>query len=213
MSSEQVKSMERFYNAKTAEGYNGMMKEEMAKYTQDLAFLLKSVSGQKGIILDVSAGTGDMLLWIENNRKEDFALAGIDISSEMLHFARQKLPKSTELRQGSMEDLAHWKDGSCCAVLCNYSIHHLKDCSKVVSECARVLAKDGVLYLSAWEGEGVMPEEVKGVTTYYHSKQELNSLATNSGFEVVQQRVQTEEMYEGFSMASVFIFAKKIVAS
>jgi len=234
-----TRDLQEFYGADAAKTYNEMMADEMPKVECDLELLIKALLDEKqggdddeggGTILDVCCGTGDYLLWLSKQQSEDvrsFTLRGMDLSQDMLQLARDKLSSSSpaiELNQGTMENLQDSiPDESCAAVLCNFSIHHLKDCRKVFQEAYRVLKPNtGLYYLSFWE-QGGQDEKIEQkqeqpdgatVTTYHHNHLELKKMLGDVGFLVVGRdtlsyREVKEEIYPGFSMNAAYLLVRK----
>lgn len=211
MSNQQLQD---FYNADTAKKYNSMMVDEMPKVEPDLELLLQNLDASDGggVILDVCCGTGDMLLWLASKMDEKYSLRGIDISNDMLNVARSKdANKILALEQGSMEDLSTVKDGSCAAVMCNFSIHHLLDFSKVLSESIRVLRPaSGILYLSFWEGKGEMDSDGGDQpVTHYHELATVRKLLQDLGFIMINERALKEEIFPGYAMNAAYTISKK----
>jgi ubiquinone/menaquinone biosynthesis C-methylase UbiE len=203
--------LQQFYDADAAKKYNEMMPDEIPKIEVDLKLLADNVP--PGDVLDVCCGTGDVLLWLSKNiDPSKYALKGIDISNDMLAVAKSKDSDNVlTLEQGNMQDLGSFQDGSCAAVLCNFSIHHLESPEKVVSETVRVLrSSGGVLYLSFWEGSGPMDNDDRPIQTYYHEQSKIEKILAGSGLTLLNTRSVAEEIYPGFSMNAAYIIAKKV---
>lgn len=97
-------------------------------------------------LLDVGAGTGEMLRMLATARPEA-RYSGIDISPEMVETAGKKLGGAADLKQGDAENLP-FGDNSFDIVICNDSFHHYPDPGKALSEFMRVLRLGGTLLVS-----------------------------------------------------------------
>jgi len=127
-----------------------------------------SLLKEKGKVLDVGCGGGQDSLYFYS---KGFSVMGIDISDEMVSYAKKKLPAGT-FYAGNFVDvpLNDAFDG----IWCNRVFHHipLDQQDAFLSKIHRLLKENGVLYLSAeltdeqqdvdlWK-TGVFPEHEGG---------------------------------------------------
>lgn len=89
-------------------------------------------------ILDISCGTGELLLKL----KDKAELTGGDISEEMLKVARKKLPQQVLLKKADVHDLP-FETGTFDYVITTEAFHHYADQKKALSEMKRVTKKGG----------------------------------------------------------------------
>ena len=140
-------------------------------------------------ILDVGCGTGEMLSRIKKN---GVRRAGIDISTQMVDIAGQKLGNECDLKTGDATALP-WSDGTFDVVLCNYSFHHYEHPEKVLGEMRRVLKKGGRLVI----GDCWMQTPLRLIMNvfirfgndgdyHFYSKREICGLLKKSGFTVTE---------------------------
>jgi len=94
-------------------------------------------------ILDVGCGTGNILAQIQGEK----ALFGIDLSTQMIEVAKQKLGKNATVVVGDAEKLP-WSDNMFDTVCCTFSFHHYPNPLNVLNEIQRVLKPDGHLVLA-----------------------------------------------------------------
>lgn len=140
--------------------------------------------GEGGAVIDVGCGTGRDMAWLETH---GLAVMGIDISSEMLRYARAKVRGSLfamEMTRLGLRDSCF--DGAwCCA-----SLLHLPktDAARALIEIRRVLKKGGVMMLSVQEGSGERWEAgyEANVRRFFarYSAEELRTLLPSTGFAV-----------------------------
>ncbi|MBI2112450.1 class I SAM-dependent methyltransferase [Candidatus Woesearchaeota archaeon] len=110
----------------------------------------KSVLGlgfkKESRILDISCGTGELLLELQKRGMSN--LYGIDISEEMLNKARKKLQASNEesqhltLTKGDVHELPY-PDSSFDDVISTEAFHHYHHQEKALSEMKRVCKQGG----------------------------------------------------------------------
>jgi ubiquinone/menaquinone biosynthesis C-methylase UbiE len=96
-------------------------------------------------ILDVGCGTGTLLFRLQ--AQTNATLAGLDISTQMLALARQKLGAAVDLRQGDSENLP-WETHCFDLVCCTFSFHHYPQPDRALAEMRRVLKPGGALLLA-----------------------------------------------------------------
>lgn len=99
-------------------------------------------------LLDVGCGTGALL-----RRLAPFypkaQLFGVDLVPEMLAIARQRLPATIELREGSAERLPFSDEHFDVVVSCNM-FHYVRHPIPALREMGRVLRPGGQLVLTDW---------------------------------------------------------------
>jgi ubiquinone/menaquinone biosynthesis C-methylase UbiE len=102
-------------------------------------------------LLDVGCGNGGFLKLLqtdnpqtESSQSKDPALAGADLSPEMIKFSRQRLGESVDLRVADSEHLP-WAADTFDCLTCNYSFHHYPNPAAVLLEMLRVLKPGGYL--------------------------------------------------------------------
>jgi len=99
-------------------------------------------------VLDVGCGTGNLMLAL-SEAVSRIELAGIDPCAEMLELARQKLPRSIELRESGAEHLP-FPSESFDVVVSTSALHDFRDPLRVLSEIKRVLKPNGELVITDW---------------------------------------------------------------
>ncbi|MGE0788194.1 MAG: class I SAM-dependent methyltransferase [Sandaracinaceae bacterium] len=92
-------------------------------------------------VLEVGCGTGH---WLELLSLRGVSVAGLEPSRQMLARARDK-GFDGELVEGVAEAIP-WEDGSFDRVICINALHHFTDRAAFMSEAARVLRPNGVVW-------------------------------------------------------------------
>jgi ubiquinone/menaquinone biosynthesis C-methylase UbiE len=99
-------------------------------------------------ILDLGCGTGTLIQRLLHSAPE-IEIVGIDPSAEMLNVARQKLPKSVELRVGSADSIP-FANESFDLIISTNAFHYFRNPSQAIQEAKRVLKPNGHLVITDW---------------------------------------------------------------
>jgi SAM-dependent methyltransferase len=130
---------------------------------REIADLAQLRAGES--VLDVGCGTGTLALEVRERLGVTGRVYGIDPSTQMIAYARQKAVRrglSINFQPGVVEHLA-FPDRSFDVVLCTWTIHHLPGTNKRqgLAEIARVLKPGGRLLLVDSALDNLpLPEEV-----------------------------------------------------
>ena len=97
-------------------------------------------------ILDLACGTGDFTIELAR-RWPNAKITGIDITPEMLSIARLKLRDmaNISLLHGNAQDLSMLQADGFSLIVCAFGFRNFPDKTKVLSECHRLLAREGKL--------------------------------------------------------------------
>jgi ubiquinone/menaquinone biosynthesis C-methylase UbiE len=99
-------------------------------------------------ILDLGCGTGTLIQHLFQ-LVPNAAIVGLDISSEMLTVARQKLPESVELHLGDVGQLP-FPNESFNTIISTSAFHYIRNPVQAIQEMKRVLKPDGCLIITDW---------------------------------------------------------------
>lgn len=94
----------------------------------------------EGSILDVSCGTGNLLLELSKRSHKD--LHGIDYSQQMVEVAQAKLKENATIQKADVHHLP-FKENSFDYVISTEAFHHYYDQQKALQELVRVTKKMG----------------------------------------------------------------------
>lgn len=144
-------------------------------------------------ILDFGAGTGRDSRYFVN---KGFHTTLIDISAEMLDYARKQIPSSSEFIEADMTEVA-LKPNSFDAIWSNASLLHLTkhETKKVLKKLFSALKKNGILFVRVKEGSG---EKMQTDTQYsssdqpltrffsYYTEKEMSNFIQKAGFKVLK---------------------------
>ncbi|TKJ21357.1 MAG: hypothetical protein CEE42_13935 [Promethearchaeota archaeon Loki_b31] len=177
----------------------------------------------KGTLVDIGCGSGNLIIQIAESFP-DLNLIGIDISSEILEFAKKlaldrNLGKRIEFKIGNVEKLP-FSDESIDFIISTLSLHHWVNPVKVFNEIHRVLKRDGTLLIFDFRRDSrrffygiltfatkvVVPKALKEVHEPLGSIQ--SSYAYNEIFQLISQTRFQNPKVKTF-LAWMFISIKK----
>jgi ubiquinone/menaquinone biosynthesis C-methylase UbiE len=104
-------------------------------------------SGER--VLDVACGTGAVAQVALERVRDTGAVAGLDLSAEMLAVARRKLP-DVDLHEGRAEKLP-FGDGVFDVALCQFGLMFFENRAQAVREMLRVLREGGRMAVVVWD--------------------------------------------------------------
>jgi demethylmenaquinone methyltransferase/2-methoxy-6-polyprenyl-1,4-benzoquinol methylase len=135
-----LKSNKRFFNL-WAKSYDYDPSHLWMEKFRQVALQLVDLSGKKRI-LDLSCGTGELLLSFYKKSGGNSELWGLDLAEEMIKKARKKLPVSMKLKIGDVHQL-DFPDNYFDYVISTEAFHHYYNQPKAISEMERVTKKNG----------------------------------------------------------------------
>ena len=144
---------------------------------------------QGATVLDAACGPGNVSAFLVRERP-DLQVLGIDLAPNMVRLAQAHVPSASFLVHDCrhLVDLDRAFDGIAYAFGLNYL--NLEDAEQFFRSLGKVLAPNGVLYLSAMLG----PRERSGLQTsssgdqiyvHYRPRQEIEQLVHSAGLEIV----------------------------
>lgn len=199
-----------------AESYDGGRISRWFQYTQELTIGLMDLS-PRSQVLDVGCGTGYAVLLLGSVLTEGKA-CGIDISSEMIARAQQKILEPlrgrVEFVQAGADDIPY-PSAEFDYIMCTNSFHHYPEPLQALGEMRRLLKPGGQvvildnavdLSLYTWLWDRVLRVVEKGHVRYYNSW-EIGDLLRQTGFEDVElPHAKNEFMKHGKFFASLQVW-------
>lgn len=108
----------------------------------NLLRLIGAVTGKN--ILDIASGQGYFSRLL---RDAGATVSGIDISPELVLYAKKRSNNSIEYVTGSADDLSYFKKGTFDSAICVLALQNIENVSGMLSEAKRVLREGGKLIL------------------------------------------------------------------
>ena len=113
--------------------------------------LLKKIPGGK--VLDVATGSGQFIQFLMAALKDYNDFVGIDVHEKALEFAQKQFEgKPVHFEKMDAENLS-FKDNTFDTVGIQYSLHHMKNLDRVLSEMFRVLKPEGYFLIGEMYGD------------------------------------------------------------
>jgi SAM-dependent methyltransferase len=140
----------------------------------DIADRLGTISG--GRILDVATANGDFIRLLMRTIKAYDSFVGVDTSKDDLKSARKRFKEEpVKLFEMNAEDLK-FEDESFDTVSISYSLHHLENPNKVLTEMRRVLRSGGNFIVQEDFCDGEQTEPQRTSIARHHLEAEIDSL-------------------------------------
>ena len=140
----------------------------------EIAEKLKLISGGK--ILDVATGDGDSILFLINFLKNYDSVIGIDIDENEIKKARLRLkdkPITIKMMKG---EKLEYPDKTFDLVNIAYSLHHMQNLNKTLSEMKRVLKKGGYFIIQEMFCDGTQTDAQKCDTAAHEFGAEIDRM-------------------------------------
>lgn len=167
-------------------------------------------------IFEIATGPGNVAKYI-HSRRPDFKVFGIDLSPNMIEFAKQNNPQADFLVMDCREihSITRIFDG----ILCAFCLPYLskEESRKLIFDTSVLLESNGLLYISTMEGdydksgyETTSFSDNNRVFVYYHQADFISASLAEFGFEILDlQRKKYPESDGSFLTDMIFIARKK----
>jgi ubiquinone/menaquinone biosynthesis C-methylase UbiE len=196
---------------KLAEGYQEKFMN-VDHYASTLNFFCESIKKENASILELACGPGNVTKFILNKRR-DFKLFGTDLAPNMIELAKKNNPsaKFEVMDCRDMRNIQQKFDG----ILFAFGLPYLnkEEALKFISDSAKLLNKDGVLYLSTMEDDHSRSEYKKGSTgdeifMNFHEGTYLIKALEDSGFKILRLKRQDFKNSDGTMTVDLIIVAQ-----
>ncbi|ACA86253.1 class I SAM-dependent DNA methyltransferase [Shewanella woodyi] len=163
-------------------------------------------------IFEIACGPGNISRFLIE-RCDEMKLHGIDLAPNMVTLAKENNPNGyfevMDCRDISQID--HLYD----AIMCGFCLPYIsrEDAETLIKNSAKLLKKEGVIYLSTMEGEytkSKLDTSSNGdqMYTHYHSAEHLCEHLESNGFTVLDIKRKTISEQSDTSINDLFIIAK-----
>jgi len=120
------------------------------RWRKDLVNLVPAREG--GVYLDVATGTGDVLIQVAKKHPEYSNFHGVDISEQMLGFAKLKtlrqFGKRSDIQYRPMSaEVLNFENATVDALSISFGLRNVVDRERAISEFSRVLKKNGMVFI------------------------------------------------------------------
>ncbi|CAN5571191.1 class I SAM-dependent methyltransferase [soil metagenome] len=163
------------------------------------------------ILFEIGCGPGNITKYLLSKRL-DFKIDAIDVAPNMIELAKENNPSATfeimDCRE--IDKINKTFDG----IVCGFCLPYLskEDCCKLIKDCSTLLNVDGVIYLSAIEGDYSKSGFELGSSgdksyVYYHQEEYLQYEFNKNNFDIVEVY---RKKYSKSSAPHLIMIAKKI---
>lgn len=165
-------------------------------------------------IFEIGCGPGNITKYLLEKRPE-YTIDAIDASPAMAALAKQNNPPANvsvmDCREiGSIPQKYH-------GIACGFCLPYLEktDCERLFKDCASLLLPDGVLYVSAIEGDyaasgwGTDSKGEHKMYVYYYDETYLTGFLKQNGFAITAVERIPYTMANGNSSVHLVILARK----
>lgn len=182
-------------------------------YQESFDLFCHHITKENADILELACGPGNITKYLLKKRP-DFKLLGIDLSLNMIDLARANNPTATfELMDCRAIDLI---DKRYNAIMCGFALPYLskEEAQDLITHAFRLLASEGVLYLSTMEGDyssSGFQRSSSGDEIYihFHEEEYLVQALKATGFEIVELQRKHYLIQEGTETTDMIIIAIK----
>jgi ubiquinone/menaquinone biosynthesis C-methylase UbiE len=138
--------------------FSGSVAENYERYLGPLLFepyaidLVNRIQPRKITrVLELACGTGRVTKHIANTVSPETSIIASDLNPDMISIARKKVNNlNVDWQVVDMQNIS-FDDNSFDLVICQYGIMFVPDKGKAYAEMYRVLRKDGVILMNAWD--------------------------------------------------------------
>jgi len=159
-------------------------------YNQSYDIICDTLTNKNASILEIGCGPGNITKYLLSKRP-DFKIMGIDVAENMIELAKKNNPtanfKIMDCRK--VNELNQKYDG----IVCGFCLPYLSpsDCSKLISDCQKLMNNKGLIYLSFVGGDADKSGFQNGSSGnrayfYYHNATELAAELKRNTFENIQ---------------------------
>jgi predicted TPR repeat methyltransferase len=175
-------------------------------YDDTYDLFCKLIPQQQPAIFEIGCGPGNITRYLLKQRP-DFRIEAIDLSPNMIALAQANNPSVT-FSVMDCRDIGRLQkqfDG----IMCGFCMPYLsrEDCALLFSDCAKLLANNGIAYFSMIEGDYDKSRYETGSSgdslfVYYHEEKQVTDALKQNGLQVVKR---IRKSYPGGGASSVHL--------
>jgi 2-polyprenyl-3-methyl-5-hydroxy-6-metoxy-1,4-benzoquinol methylase len=186
---------------------------DVSLYTEPLNRFCSLVPTPEPQVLELGCGPGNVSAYVLKQRP-DFRLYGTDLSENMVAIARKNNPSATFSVMDCRE--AHRLQQSYKGIIASFVLPYLpyEEAGKLVADCASLLQKGGILYLSTIEGaysSSGPKQSSRGdwVYQHYYLKEDLLGFCSKQQLNPVEEYRIKSVMGNGQEVVDLVVLAQK----
>lgn len=172
------------------------------------------LSKKKTTVLEMGCGPGNITKYLLT-KNENLKITGIDISQNMIEFAKKNNPKAEFIIMDCRK--IDRLDKKFDAIVCGFCIPYLSqnDCIKLIYDCKNLLQNSGILYLSFVDGNYENSGYLAGSSGdrtyfYYHELDSLVKTLKSNHFEPIKFISKNYIKADGTDEIHTILISKKM---
>lgn len=186
---------------------------DVSLYAQALDRFCTTLPGVAPQVLELGCGPGNISAWVLQQRP-GIRLYGTDLSDNMVALAQQNNPAArfSVMDCRDLHHLAQPYDG----IIASFVLPYLnyEEARKLVSDCGRLLQAEGMLYLSAIEGNYNTSAPLQGskgdwIMMHYYLQEDLLHFFDENGLDLLEAFKFHTVMGKGKEIVELVLVAKK----
>jgi ubiquinone/menaquinone biosynthesis C-methylase UbiE len=182
-------------------------------YGDTFDFFCDTIAKENAEILEIACGPGNITKYLLNKRP-DFKILGIDLSSNMVALAQINNPNADfqimDCREIGLLDKKYD------AIMCGFCLPYLskEEVTKLISDASKILKPKGLFYLSTMEDDYDKSEFKKGSTgdeifMHFYPADYLTHVLKENHFKILTLKRQDYPTQDGTETTDLIIIAEK----
>ncbi len=185
---------------------------DISIYYDSLDIFCDSIQIQNADVVDLACGPGNVTKYLLDKRP-DFKMLATDLSPKMLEIAKEHNPLAS-FRLFNCKDIDQLEE-SYDGIMCSFAFPYLskEEVIEFIRDAAKVLNKDGVLYISTMEDNNLNSAWESGSTgdqifMNYHESEYIISNLKENNFEIIDMSRKTYPGKADKMIVDLIIIAK-----
>lgn len=150
---------------------------DLELYNDTYDVFCESITKDNANILEIGCGPGNITKYLATHNPS-YKIFAIDVSPKMIELAKKNNPNThfQVMDCRNLKDIRKTFD----AIICGFTIPYLSesDCSKLISDCNKLLDENGILYISFVAGHYKNSRYINGSTGdrvyfYFHNRKSI----------------------------------------
>ena len=186
---------------------------DLELYNDTYDVFCESIKNDNARILEIGCGPGNISKYLLT-RNPSYNILAIDVSHKMIELAKKNNP-NTECQVLDCRNITELQK-TFDAIICGFTIPYLSkpDCSKLISDCKKLMNKEAVLYLSFVPGDYDRSGYITGSSGdrtyfYYHDPKAIIKELGKNSFSVIHNIEKEYPKSDGSTETHTIIIAKK----
>lgn len=182
-------------------------------YSETFDFFCDQIKKENAEILEIACGPGNITKYLLDKRP-DFKITGIDLSSNMIDLAKINNPKA-EFQLMDCRDLGMISK-KYDAIMCGFCLPYLNkmEVRKLTEDASKIIKPNGLLYFSTMEDDYNKSGYKKGSTgddiyMHYYQADFLTAMLTESDFRIIYLTRKDFPLQDGIKTIDLILVAER----